>query len=145
MRARAFVTAAVVTVLLAAGCSSSPAEEVGDWYSGGGEKQIKQMAEDAARVSEVSTRTLDVIGTACQDLAKHVPAAEALDPIPDKIAQMRWKRALTALREGASQCTAGAASKDEPMTGEGVRKIQIDGLHTLPDVTGRIRTVLDHK
>ncbi|WP_411104812.1 hypothetical protein [Streptomyces sp. cmx-4-9] len=145
MRAHAAVIAAAVTALLVAGCSSSPAESVEDWYADGGEKQIKQMAQDAGRVSEVSTRSLDVIGPACQDLADHVPAAEALDPIPDKVAQLRWERALTALREGADQCTAGVAAKDQPTTGEGVRKIQLDGLHTLPDVTSRIKTVLEDK
>ncbi|MEU9105686.1 hypothetical protein AB0D54_15155 [Streptomyces xanthophaeus] len=144
MRARAAVIATVVTVLLA-GCSSSPTEELEDWFSDGGEKQIKQVAEDAGEVSKASGHKLDAIGETCQELAKHLPAAEALDPIPDKVAQMRWERALTALREGADQCIAGAAANDMPMTQEGVRKVQLDGLHVLPDVTDRIRTVLAEK
>ncbi|MEE1752963.1 hypothetical protein [Streptomyces sp. SP18CS02] len=127
MRVRAaHAIAAVVTALLATGCGSSPAEEVEDWYSGGGEKQLRQMAEDAGRVNEVSTRTLDVIGTACQDLAKHAPAAETLEPIPDELAQENRAQALTALREGAAERTAGAAAKDESAAGRGVRTIQLD-------------------
>ncbi|MFG2752062.1 hypothetical protein [Streptomyces xanthophaeus] len=144
MRARAAVIAAVVTVLLT-GCSSSPAEELEDWYSDGGEKQIKQMAEDAGEVAKASGHKLDVVGEACQKLAKNLPAAEKLDPIPDKVAQIRWERALTELRAGSDQCIAGVAANDTPTAQEGVRKVQLDGLHVLPDVTDRIRTVLAEK
>ncbi|MFI5619490.1 hypothetical protein [Streptomyces sp. NPDC051567] len=142
MRVRAFTITVAVTALLATACGSSPGEELGDWYTSGGEKQIKQMAQDAGRVSEVSMRTLDAIGTACQDLTGHLPAAEGFAPIPDETAQSAWSKALAALRAGAAECTAGAAAQDEVRAGAGVRTIQRDGLGVLPEVTSRIKAQL---
>ncbi|MCX4964025.1 hypothetical protein OHA98_04155 [Streptomyces sp. NBC_00654] len=51
--------------------------------------------------------TFDQMGPACEDLLKHLPAAEDLDAIPDRTAQVPWEAALKALRKGATECKAG--------------------------------------
>ncbi|MFC9859840.1 MULTISPECIES: hypothetical protein [unclassified Streptomyces] len=142
MRAAALALTAVATVVLVAGCSSSPGEDLEDWYTSGGEKQLEQMREDAARVNEVSMGTFGQMGPACGDLLKHLPAAEDLDAIPDKPAQITWKAALKGLREGATECGAGVDAKDGTKTSRGIRTVQLDGLPNLRDTVSRIKDKL---
>ncbi|MFB7468058.1 hypothetical protein ACFCZ1_31995 [Streptomyces sp. NPDC056224] len=139
------VTVTAVIAVLLTGCGSHPAEDVEDWYSSGGEAQIKTLADDAARVNEVSMRTIDVQGTACQELLTHVANAEGLDPVPDELALNSWKKALTAFRHGSSECTAGAGGQDEPQVGRGIREVQTEGIPSLAATVSRIKTVIKAK
>lgn len=145
MRARTLALTFAATALLTAGCGSSPADDLQDWYASGGEKQIRRMADDAGRVNKLSMTTLGVLGPACQELAKDLPAAQALDPIPDKSAQRSWSAALGALDKGAADCVAGTAAGDESRAFRGVRAIQLDGLGSLAEVPALIRAGLAEK
>lgn len=104
--ATATVTVAAVALLLG-GCSQTPAERLEEWYGSGGEDQIRKLNEDAGRVNEVSMRTLDVQGPACQDLLAQTAKAEKLDPIPDEAAQRYWKEALGGFRRGRPNAPTG--------------------------------------
>ncbi|MBT2365837.1 hypothetical protein J7E88_11090 [Streptomyces sp. ISL-10] len=125
MRTRVLTITAAL--LLAGACASSPEEKLESWYHSGGETHIMRLTDDTSRVY-VSMAPIGTIGTACQDLLKDLAAAEAYDPIPDEDAQSSWSTALTTLRNGASECTAGAAAQDAGQVSQGVMEIQIDGL-----------------
>ncbi|MGW7333317.1 hypothetical protein ACWGIU_32915 [Streptomyces sp. NPDC054840] len=127
---RVTVTLAAVTLLLG-GCSRSPAERLEDWYSSGGEAQIRKLNEDAGRVNEVSMRTIDVQGPACQDLLAQTAKAEKLDPIPDEAAQRFWKEALGGFRRGAAECADGAAKNEAGQVSRGIMAVQTEGLPKL--------------
>lgn len=90
----------VAATVLLSGCSRTPAEQLEDWYGSGGEAQMRKLTEDAGRVNEVSMRTIDVQGPACQDLLAQTAKAEKLDPIPDEGVQRYWKEALGGFRRG---------------------------------------------
>ncbi|MFI2367624.1 hypothetical protein [Streptomyces sp. NPDC018833] len=75
----------------------------------------------------MSTAPIGIIGPACQELLNNLAAAEAYDPIPDEDAQSSWSTALATLRNGASECTAGAAAHDAVQVSGGVSAILIDG------------------
>lgn len=105
-RVAAVVTVTAVTLLLG-GCSQSPAEQLEEWYGSGGEAQIRKLNEDAGWVNEVSMRTIDVQGPACQDLLAQTAKAEKLDPIPDEAAQRYWKEALGGFRRGRANAPTG--------------------------------------
>ncbi|MGW6980847.1 hypothetical protein ACWGE1_15575 [Streptomyces sp. NPDC054932] len=144
------VTASVsVSVCLAAvllgGCSQTPAEKLEDWYGSGGEAQIRKLNEDAGRVNEVSMRTIDVQGPACQDLLARTAKAEKLDPIPHEAAQRYWKEALGGFRRGAAECADGAARKDESQVNRGIRVVQTEGLPKLVSTVSMIKAGLAHK
>ncbi|MEE1739143.1 hypothetical protein [Streptomyces sp. BE147] len=143
MRAVPLAITVVAALALVTGCSSGPPDNVKDWYTSGGDKQIEQMRADAARVNEVSMGTFDQMGPACEDLLKHLPAAEDLDAIPDKTAQVPWEAALKALRKGATECKAGVKAKDGTKTSRGIMAVQMDGIPNLRDTVTRIKAVLD--
>ncbi len=139
---------AVVLIAVAAGmsvlggCSQTPAEKLEEWYSSGGEAQIRKLNEDAGRVNEVSMRTIDVQGPACQDLLAQTAKAEKLDPIPDEAAQRYWKEALGGFRRGAGECADGAAKKDGSQISRGIRGVQTEGLPKLVSTVSMIKAGL---
>ncbi|WP_327737749.1 hypothetical protein OG749_32510 [Streptomyces nojiriensis] len=143
------ITSAAVTVaavaLLLGGCSQTPAERLEEWYGSGGEEQIRKLNEDAGRVNEVSMRTIDVQGPACQDLLAQSAKAEKLDPIPDEAAQRYWKEALGGFRRGAGECADGAAKKDAGQVSRGIRGVQTEGLPKLVSTVSMIKASLAHK
>ncbi|WP_327416768.1 hypothetical protein [Streptomyces sp. NBC_01233] len=135
----AVVVAAAAVAVLLAGCSQTPAEELEDWYSSGGESRIKQLNESVGRVDEVSMRTLDVQGPACQDLLKEVTAAERLGPIPREAAQGYGKESLDGFRRGTEECVAGAAKGDELQSRQaGERRVDDQG-RPVAEVSGPSR------
>ncbi|MFB7265430.1 hypothetical protein ACFCXH_25260 [Streptomyces nojiriensis] len=138
------VTLAAVTLLLG-GCSRAPAERLEEWYGSGGEEQIRKLNEDAGRVNEVSMRTIDVQGPACQDLLARTAEAEKLDPIPDEAAQRYWKEALGGFRRGAGECADGAAKKDGSQASRGITAVQTEGLPKLVSTVSMIKAGLAHK
>ncbi|WP_314248729.1 hypothetical protein [Streptomyces sp. DSM 40907] len=143
-RVTAAVSVAAVTLLLG-GCSQTPAERLEEWYGSGGEAQIRKLNEDAGRVNEVSTRTIDVQGPACQDLLAQTAKAEKLDPIPDEAAQRYWKEALGGFRRGAGECADGAAKKDGGQVSRGITGVQTEGLPKLVSTVSMIKAALAHK
>ncbi|MFF4267997.1 hypothetical protein ACFY7Y_17805 [Streptomyces virginiae] len=139
----AFVAATVVAgASMLGGCSRSPADRLEEWYSSGGEAQIKKLNEDAGRVNEVSMRTIDVQGPACQDLLAQTAKAEKMDPIPDEAAQRYWKEALGGFRRGAGECADGAAKKEEIQVSRGIRVVQTEGLPKLVSTVSMIKAGL---
>ncbi|MER6450191.1 hypothetical protein DEJ51_24815 [Streptomyces venezuelae] len=140
-RGTVIVTAAAVTLLLG-GCSQTPAEQLEEWYASGGEAQIKKLTEDAGRVNEVSMRTIDVQGPACQDLLAQTAKAEKLDPIPDEAAQRYWKEALGGFRRGAAECADGAAKSEESQVSRGIRGVQTEGLPKLVSTVSMVKAGL---
>ncbi|MCX4716392.1 hypothetical protein ACFWB2_32785 [Streptomyces virginiae] len=139
----AFVAVTVVAgTSMLGGCSQSPADRLEEWYSSGGEAQIKKLNEDAGRVNEVSMRTIDVQGPACQDLLAQTAKAEKLDPIPDEAAQRYWKEALGGFRRGAGECADGAAKKEEIQVSRGIRVVQTEGLPKLVSTVSMIKAGL---
>ncbi|MFF1556139.1 hypothetical protein [Streptomyces sp. NPDC058279] len=136
-------TTAAIAVLLA-GCGSTPAEELSDWWSSGGQGRIKGLADTSARVNEVSGRPMDVWGPACQELLTEVAKAKKLDTLPSENARGFWTEALTAFEHGGNECVAGAAQKNEPRAGEGIREVQT-GISRLASTTSVIRSDLQAK
>ncbi|MFF4445846.1 hypothetical protein [Streptomyces sp. NPDC001502] len=144
-RVTAVVTAVAAVSLLLGGCSQTPAERLEEWYSSGGEARIRKLNEDAGRVNEVSMRTIDVQGPACQDLLAQTAKAEKLDPIPDEAAQRYWKEALGGFRRGAGECADGAAKKDGNQVSRGITAVQTEGLPKLVSTVTMIKAALAHK
>ncbi|WP_405788899.1 hypothetical protein [Streptomyces sp. NBC_01367] len=136
------VAAVAAVALLLGGCSQTPAERLEEWYGSGGEDQIGKLNEDAGRVNEVSMRTLDVQGPACQDLLAQTAKAEKLDPIPDEAAQRYWKEALGGFRRGAAECADGAAKKEGSQVSRGIRVVQTEGLPKLVSTVSMIKAGL---
>lgn len=142
-RVTATAAATVAAVALAlGGCSQTPAERLEEWYGSGGEDQIRKLNEDAGRVNEVSMRTIEVQGPACQDLLAQTAKAEKLDPIPDEAAQRYWKEALGGFRRGAGECADGAAKKDGSQVSRGIRGVQTEGLPKLVSTVSMIKAGL---
>ncbi|MEV7559173.1 hypothetical protein [Streptomyces sp. NPDC089795] len=140
---RVAVTGAVTAVALSlGGCSQSPTERLEEWYSSEGEAQIRKLNEDAGRVNEVSMRTIDVQGPACQDLLAQTAKAEKLDPIPDEAAQRYWKEALGGFRRGAAECADGAAKSEGTQVSRGIRAVQTEGLPKLVSTVSMIKAGL---
>ncbi|MFI6144569.1 hypothetical protein [Streptomyces sp. NPDC051109] len=137
-------TTAVAAAVLLAGCSSTPAEELKDWWSSGGDARIKGLADTSARVNDVSMRPTDTWGPACQELLTEVGKAKKLDALPSKNAQGFWKEALTAFEHGGNECVAGAGGKDEPRASEGIREVQ-KGISRLQAAVSLIRSDLAAK
>jgi hypothetical protein len=137
MRACAIVFVAVL--LFAAGCGSSPEDDLDSWYNSGGKNQISRVLESASQVNEASTSSAGPLRTACEDLAKRVADAEEHDPIPDEGAQLAWSTALKSFRKGASECTAGTAAQDQVRVSGGVVEIQTNGLPALRRAVSRIK------
>ncbi|MET9803555.1 hypothetical protein [Streptomyces sp. NPDC006368] len=129
MRTRGFAITAVL--LLAAGCSSSPKDDLDSWYTSGGKDRINRVLDGASRVNEASMSPISSLEPACHDLAKQAAEGEAHDPIPHEGAQLAWSTALKSFRKGASECTAGASAQDQPRVSSGVVEIQTNGLPAL--------------
>ncbi|MER6320020.1 hypothetical protein ABT237_40695 [Streptomyces sp. NPDC001581] len=144
MRSRVRLLTAVTAVVLLAGCSSSPAEELEDWWSSGGDDRVKGLSDTSGRVGEVYGRPLDTYGPACQELLAEVAKAEKLGTPPSENAQGFWKEALTAFEHGGGECVAGAGQNDQPRAGEGVREVQ-KGLSRLAAAVSMIRGDLKAK
>ncbi|MFI8504133.1 hypothetical protein ACIGFK_37345 [Streptomyces sp. NPDC085524] len=138
------VTTAAVTGALLTGCGSTPAEELEDWWSGGGESRIKALTDTAGRVNEVSMRPMDTWGTACQELLAEVAKAKKLDTLPSDNARGFWKEALTAFEHGGSECADGAGEKDQPRASAGIREVQT-GISRLASTVSMIRNDLKAK
>ncbi|MFJ3726589.1 hypothetical protein ACIPYQ_29055 [Streptomyces sp. NPDC090045] len=141
----AVTVAVAAAAALLAGCSRTPAEELEDWYSSGGESRIEKLNESAGRVNDVSMRTIDVQGPACQDLLKAVAAAEKLGPVPREAAQGYWKESLDGFRRGAEECVAGASKGGELQTSRGIVVVQTEGLRKLVSAVSMIRAGLSQK
>ncbi|MFJ2750882.1 hypothetical protein [Streptomyces sp. NPDC087297] len=139
------VTALASAAVLLGGCSSTPAEQLEDWYRSGGESQIRKLTDDAGRVNEVSMRTIDVQGPACQDLLARTAKAEKLDPIPDEAVQRYWKEALGGFRRGAAECADGAAQNEASQVSRGIRTVQTEGLPKLVSTVTLLKAALAHK
>ncbi len=139
------VTAVASAAVLLGGCSSTPAEQLEDWYGSGGESQIRKLTDDAGRVNEVSMRTTDVQGPACQDLLAQTAEAEKLDPIPDEAVQRYWKEALGGFRRGAAECAGGAAKDEASQVSRGITTVQTEGLPKLVSAVTLLKAALAHK
>ncbi|KOU13710.1 hypothetical protein ADK52_37485 [Streptomyces sp. WM6372] len=144
VRTRAVATTAVATAVLLAGCSSTPAEELKDWWSSGGEARVKGLSDTSARVNDVSMRPMDTWGPACQELLTEVAKVKNLDTLPSKNAQGLWKEALTAFDHGGNECAAGAGNKEEARASAGIREVQ-KGIGRLAAAVSVIRSDLAAK
>ncbi|MEV0023257.1 hypothetical protein AB0H45_13700 [Streptomyces atroolivaceus] len=128
---------AVAAGALLVGCSSTPAEELEDWWSSGGESSIKALSDTSGRVNEVSVRPMDVWSTACQELLTEVAEAKELDTLPSENARGFWEEALTAFEHGGEECVAGVGEDDQPRASEGIREVQ-KGIGRLASTTSMI-------
>ncbi|MEU3061692.1 hypothetical protein [Streptomyces subrutilus] len=142
VRLLAVPTAAVAAAVLLAGCASTPAEELEDWWSSGGSTSMKALSDTSGRVSEVSGRPADIWGPACQELLTAVAKAEKLDTIPSENARGFWTEALTAFEDGGNECVAGTGANDEARAGAGIREVQT-GLSRLASAMSLIRKELE--
>ncbi|WP_331736784.1 hypothetical protein [Streptomyces sp. NBC_00211] len=137
-------TTAVATAALLAGCSSTPAGELKDWWSSGGEGRVKGLSDTSGRVNDVSMRPMDTWGPACQELLTEVAKAKNLATVPSENAQGFWKEALTAFEHGGDECVAGAGKKDEAQASAGIREVQT-GISRLSSAVAMIRSDLAAK
>ncbi|MGW7441468.1 hypothetical protein [Streptomyces sp. NPDC054849] len=144
MRFRVRLFTAVATALLLTACTSTPREELEEWWSSEGDVRIKALSETSGRVNEVSMRPMDVWGTACQELLAEVAKAKNHGPVPSKKARGFWNDALTAFEHGGEECVAGAGANDEPRASAGIREVQ-QGISRLASATAMIRSDLGAK
>ncbi|MFJ9078285.1 hypothetical protein ACIRO3_24075 [Streptomyces sp. NPDC102278] len=135
---------AVVTALLLTGCSSTPAEELEDWWSSGGDSSVKALSDTSGRVNEVSMRPMDDWTPACQELLSQVAKAKKLDTIPSENARGFWTESLTLFEHGGNECVAGAGEKDRPRASAGIREVQ-KGVGRLASAVSLIRGELESK
>ncbi|MFE2876360.1 hypothetical protein ACFXG6_20150 [Streptomyces roseus] len=142
IRVRRAVTGAVLVAGLLAGCASTPAEELKDWWDAGGDRSVKALSQTAGRVNEVSMRPTDTWGAACQELLAEVTKAKKLGAIPSDDARSSWNDALGAFEHGGGECVAGTAANDEPRASEGIREVQ-KGISRLAAATSLIRGDLE--
>ncbi|MCY0951514.1 hypothetical protein [Streptomyces sp. H27-S2] len=133
---------AVATGLLLAGCGSTPAEELEDWWSSGGKDSMKALSDTSGRVNSVYSGPNDSRVTACQELLTAVTKAKKLDTVPSDDARGFLTEALTAFEHGGNECVAGAAGNNEPQAGEGIREVQ-KGLSRLASAMAMIRKDLE--
>ncbi|GAA3487599.1 hypothetical protein [Streptomyces cremeus] len=117
-------TAAVATGVLLVGCSSTPAEELEDWWSSGGDDRVKALSDSSSHVNTASMQVMDDKRTACQELLAAVTEAKKYGTPPSEKAKGFWAEALTDFEHGSNACVAGVDQKDEPRTNEGIREVQ---------------------
>lgn len=144
VRLTTVVTAAVATAVLLAGCSSTPAEELEDWWSSGGKGSMKALSDASGRVNDVYSGPMDSRITVCQELLNAVAEARKLDTIPSEKARDFWTEALALLEHGGNECVTGAGKNDEPQAAEGIREVQT-GLSRLASAMAMIRSDLEAK
>ncbi|WP_406365090.1 hypothetical protein [Streptomyces sp. NBC_01546] len=144
VRLLTLATTAVATGLQLTGCSSTPAEELEDWWSSGGEGRIKALSDTSGRVNEVSMRPMDIWDTACQELLAEVAKAKKSDTLPSENARGFWTEALTAFEHGGNECVAGAGKKDEAQASAGIREVQ-KGISRLAAAVSMIKSDLEAK
>ncbi|MFF9689363.1 hypothetical protein [Streptomyces sp. NPDC014623] len=132
---RLLATAAAGALLV--GCSSTPAEDLEDWWSSGGESSIKALSDASGRVNEVSVRPMDVWSSACEELLTEVDEAKELGTLPSENARGFWEEALTAFEHGGDECVAGAGKNDEARASAGIREVQ-KGIGRLASTTSMI-------
>ncbi|MER6778018.1 MULTISPECIES: hypothetical protein [unclassified Streptomyces] len=84
----------VLVAVLLAGCASTPAEELKDWWGSGGDRSMKALSQTSGRVNEVSARPMDIWGEACQESLAEVTRAKKLGTIPSDDARSFWNDAL---------------------------------------------------
>jgi hypothetical protein len=144
-RVRSFTVATTVTIaVLLTGCSSTPADELEDWWSSGGESQLRALGDTSSRVNDVSMRPMDIWGTACQELLTEVAKAKELGTPPSEDAQEFFTEALTAFEHGGRECVAGAGKRDQAQASAGIREVQT-GISRLASATSMIRKDLEAK
>ncbi|MFD7078885.1 hypothetical protein ACFWAK_02000 [Streptomyces sp. NPDC059918] len=136
------MTGTVLVAALLAGCASTPAEELKDWWDSGGDRSTKALSQTSGRVNEVSVRPMDVWGAACQELLAEVTKAKKLGTIPSDDARGFWNDALGAFEHGSRECVAGSGAKDEPRASEGIREVQ-KGISRLAAAVSLIRGDLE--
>ncbi|MEU4732793.1 hypothetical protein [Streptomyces sp. NPDC023588] len=124
VRLLATATATVATGVLLVGCSSTPAEELKDWWSSGGDDRVKALSDSSSHVNTASMQVMDDKRTACQELLAAVGKAKKFGTPPSKKAKGFWEEALTDFEHGSNACVAGVDQKDEPQTNEGIREVQ---------------------
>ncbi|MFZ3469332.1 hypothetical protein ACODT3_30395 [Streptomyces sp. 4.24] len=117
-------TATVATGVLLVGCSSTPAEELEDWWSSGGDERVKSLSDSSSHVNTASMQVMDDKRTACQELLTAVAKAKKFGAPPSEKAKGFWAEALTDFEHGGNECVTGVDDKDEPRTNEGVREVQ---------------------
>ncbi|MFE2523967.1 hypothetical protein ACFXEL_07010 [Streptomyces sp. NPDC059382] len=137
-------TTAVATAMLLTGCGSTPAEDLEDWWSSGGESRVKALSDTSGQVNAVSMRPMDVWSTTCQELLAEVAKAKKLDTIPSENARGFWTEALTTFEHGGNECVAGAGAKDQPRASAGIREVQ-KGIGRLASAVSMIRGDLGAK
>lgn len=145
-RARLFARAATAAAgaLLLAGCGSTPAEELEDWWSSGGESSVKALSDASSGVSSAYPGPTDSQKAACEKLLAAVAKAKKLDAIPSDNARDFWTEALSKFEHGGSECVAGIAKNHQPQTGEGIREV-LSGISRLASAVSMIRNDLDAK
>ena len=139
------ITGAAIATMLLTGCGSTPADDLEDWYSSGGEARIKDLTDDASSVNGLSMGPSDALAPACQKTLTDVAKAEKYGAIPDEDAQEFWSDTLASFKRGASDCTAGAKKQDDALVSQGVVEIQTESLPNLRSTVHLIRVGLDAK
>ncbi|MFJ3439015.1 hypothetical protein ACIPMU_36460 [Streptomyces cyaneofuscatus] len=137
-------TATVTTGVLLVGCSSTPAEELEDWWSSGGDDRVKALSDTSSNVNTASMQVMDDKRTACQQLLAAVAEAEKYGTPPSEKAKGFWAEALTDFEHGSNECVAGVGQKDEPRTNEGIREVQ-RAIGILASAVSMIRIDLEAK
>ncbi|MCX4784342.1 hypothetical protein [Streptomyces sp. NBC_01264] len=137
-------TATVATGVLLVGCSSSPAEELEDWWSSGGDDSVKALSDSSSQVNTASMQVMDDKRTACQELLAAVAKAKKYGTPPSEKAKGFWAEALTDFEQGSKACVAGVDQKDEPQTNEGIREVQ-RAIGILASAVSMIRSDLEAK
>ncbi|MGW2997278.1 hypothetical protein ACWDA9_38230 [Streptomyces sp. NPDC001193] len=137
-------TATVATGVLLVGCSSTPAEELKDWWSSGGDDRVKALSDSSSHVNTASMQVMDDKRTACQELLAAVAKAKKYGTPPSEKAKGFWAEALTDFEHGSNACVAGVDQKDEPQTNEGIREVQ-RAIGILASAVSMIRSDLEAK
>lgn len=137
-------TATLATGVLLVGCSSTPAEELEDWWSSGGEDGTKALSDSSSQVNHASMQPMEAKGAACQELLTAVAEAKKAGTPPSENAKDFWAEALTAFEHGGNECVNGVGKQDEPQTNAGIREVQ-GGLSRMASAVSMIRNDMEAK
>ncbi len=118
----------------------SVAQQVSDWWTGGGQADEQRISGDFTTIGNDSSQDPDAVGSDCTTLAKDVSNAQGHPAVPDPTAEQHWSSALADYRAGASDCLTGVADSDTALVTQAASEIS-QGNTELAAATSRIEQI----
>jgi len=118
----------------------SVAQQVSDWWTGGGQADEQRISSDFTTIGNDSSQDPAAVGSDCTTLSNDVATAQGHAPVPDPAAEQHWSAALASYRAGASDCLAGVTDSDTALVTQAAGEIS-QGNTELAAATSRIEQI----